>query len=155
MSSGKKSAKARPTRKHGSARPGPSSPKSKMKHSSVRSTEAKAPSQANRLPGKPTKTQAATAPIGKPAAVKQSAVGAGALTVRDSAARKSSPKGVDKSKSAEKPIGMVAKAAMANAAAGRDKSSGGKKKGRSVAEAASTITADSKGYVFINGRRVR
>jgi DnaK suppressor protein len=29
------------------------------------------------------------------------------------------------------------------------------KKGRSVAEAASEIVADSKGYVFINGRRVR
>ncbi|HWB20052.1 MAG TPA: hypothetical protein VG711_07120 [Phycisphaerales bacterium] len=31
----------------------------------------------------------------------------------------------------------------------------GKKLGKSVAEVASTIAADSKGYVFVNGRRVR
>jgi DnaK suppressor protein len=35
------------------------------------------------------------------------------------------------------------------------KKSKGAKRGRSVAEAASDVTADSKGYVFINGRRVR
>lgn len=31
----------------------------------------------------------------------------------------------------------------------------GKKRGRSVAEVASSVTADNDGYVFINGRRVR
>ena len=61
---------------------------------------------------------------------------------------------IEKGKSHEKPIGLVAKAALANAAAA-EKNAGGKKKGRSVAEAASNVTADSKGYVFINGRRVR
>jgi RNA polymerase-binding protein DksA len=37
----------------------------------------------------------------------------------------------------------------------KKKKSGGKKTGRSVAEVASAATADEKGYVFINGRRVR
>jgi DnaK suppressor protein len=48
-----------------------------------------------------------------------------------------------KGKSAAKPAKSAAKAPK------------GVKRGRSVAEAASTAAADDKGYVFINGRRVR
>lgn len=52
---------------------------------------------------------------------------------------------------------MPSKKSKAGAASGEQKSEalGKGKRTRSVAEAASSFTADAKGYVFINGRRVR
>lgn len=68
---------------------------------------------------------------------------------------KNQPLEVPSKKNSEK----AGKNSAAKAAAGgrtiTDKTNLAKKKGRSVAEAASEIVADAKGYVFINGRRVR
>lgn len=73
---------------------------------------------------------------------------------------KSQPSAASLKKGAEKAVAVGGKKAAGKTSGGSgrtitDKTNLAKKKGRSVAEAASEIVADAKGYVFINGRRVR
>ena len=102
-------------------------PKKVMKKSPPNAAErsAKAPKPA----AKPAKVQA-QAPAHKPAAPAPGAA---------EAAAKSTPSAPKKSLGASGGTGLTLKG----------------KRVRTVAEAASNISADSKGYVFINGRRVR
>jgi RNA polymerase-binding transcription factor DksA len=94
------------------------------------------------------------APARKPAAKK--------TTSKKKVAKKpAAKKPAAKKTTARKPVtGKTAKKPVTKKAASSKKKTSartrdGRKRGRTVAEAASTATADDKGYVFIKGRRVR